>query len=47
MAKHPLRIFSGSCYPELAYEIASNLHIPLGLSTTTHLPDFRNPCQDR
>lgn len=39
MAKHPLRIFSGSCYPDLALEIASNLHIPLGLSSTTHLPD--------
>jgi len=39
MAGHPLRIFSGSCYPGLVQEIALNLNIPVGKSTTTHLPD--------
>jgi ribose-phosphate pyrophosphokinase len=39
MAGHPLRIFSGSCYPELVKEISSILEIPVGKSTTTHLAD--------
>lgn len=36
---HPLRIFSGSAHPELAAEIAQILNVPIGMSTTTHLPD--------
>jgi ribose-phosphate pyrophosphokinase len=34
-----LRIFTGSAHPELAIEIANILGVPLGHSTTTHLPD--------
>lgn len=36
---HPLRIFTGSAHPDLAYEIARILQAPLGHSTTQHLPD--------
>jgi len=39
MSDHPLRIFSGSAHPALAKEIADLLGVPLGLSTTRHLPD--------
>lgn len=39
MAGHPLRIFSGSAHKALAQEIADILGVPLGLSTTTKLPD--------
>lgn len=39
MPEYPLRIFSGSAHPELAQEIARNLNIPLGRSTTRNLPD--------
>ena len=39
MSGHPLRIFSGSSHPELAREIATQLGVPLGKSTTIHLPD--------
>lgn len=39
MSTHQLEIFSGSCYPELAKEIASILDLDLGKSTTTFLPD--------
>jgi ribose-phosphate pyrophosphokinase len=39
MINHPLHIFSGSCYPRLAAEIASNLNMNLGKATTTFLPD--------
>jgi ribose-phosphate pyrophosphokinase len=39
MTDHPLRIFSGSAHPALAAEIASLLNVPLGKSTTRHLPD--------
>jgi ribose-phosphate pyrophosphokinase len=39
MAAHPLQVFAGSSHPELAVEIAQLLNIPLGLSTTTVLPD--------
>jgi ribose-phosphate pyrophosphokinase len=39
MQNHPLHIFSGSCFPELANEIAIYLDSPLGKATTTFLPD--------
>ncbi len=39
MGDYPLRIFSGSAHPALAKEIADLLGVPLGLSTTRHLPD--------
>lgn len=35
----PLQVFSGTSHPELAIEIAQLLNVPLGLSTTTYLPD--------
>jgi ribose-phosphate pyrophosphokinase len=34
-----MRIFTGSAHPGLAIEIANILNVPLGLATTTHLPD--------
>lgn len=39
--RHPLRIFSGSANRPLAQEIADQLGVPLGCSTTTHLPDSK------
>jgi ribose-phosphate pyrophosphokinase len=39
MSTHPLRIFTGSAHPTLAQEIADSLAVPLGESTTRHLPD--------
>lgn len=39
MPDHPLRIFAGSAHPELAKEVADILEVPLGKSTTRHLPD--------
>ncbi|NTW43122.1 MAG: ribose-phosphate diphosphokinase [Anaerolineaceae bacterium] len=39
MAEHQLDIFSGSCFPDLAIEIASVLSLTVGKSTTTFLPD--------
>ena len=39
MSSHPLRIFTGSAHPQLAIEIADILGVPLGRSTTRHLPD--------
>src|SRR5512138_2452570 len=39
MTLHSLQIFTGSSHPELAIEIAQILNTPLGLSTTTVLPD--------
>jgi len=39
MSSHPLRIFTGSAHPQLAIEIADILGVPLGHSTTRHLPD--------
>ncbi len=39
MSLHPLRIFTGSVHPTLAEEIAGLLGVPLGKSTTRHLPD--------
>jgi ribose-phosphate pyrophosphokinase len=39
MASHPLHIFTGSCYPQLAQEIGEYLHLPVGKAKTTHLPD--------
>jgi len=39
MADHPLRIFTGCAHKGLAQEIADILGVPLGLSTTTKLPD--------
>jgi ribose-phosphate pyrophosphokinase len=39
VSNHPLRIFTGSAHPELALEIANLLGVPLGSSTTRHLPD--------
>ena len=39
MSAHPLRIFSGSSHPELANEIAQQLGVSLGQTTTQHLPD--------
>jgi ribose-phosphate pyrophosphokinase len=39
MAKHPLRIFSGSSHLSLAQEIAGILDVPVGKSTTQQLPD--------
>lgn len=39
MTDSPLQIFAGTSHPELAVEIAHTLNIPLGLSTTTILPD--------
>jgi ribose-phosphate pyrophosphokinase len=39
MPDHPLRIFTGSAHPGLALEIADILQVPLGKSTTRHLPD--------
>ena len=39
MTEHPLRIFSGSAHPSLAQEVANLLSVPIGKSTTIHLPD--------
>jgi ribose-phosphate pyrophosphokinase len=39
MSDHLLRIFSGSSHPTLATEITNILHLQLGNSTTTRLPD--------
>jgi len=39
MARHPLRIFSGSAHPTLAAEIADLLGVKIGQSTTRRLPD--------
>lgn len=39
MSAHPLRIFCGSSHPELANEIAQQLGVPLGKTTTRRLPD--------
>jgi ribose-phosphate pyrophosphokinase len=39
MSTHALRIFTGSAHPTLAQEIADNLGVPLGKSTTRRLPD--------
>ena len=39
MSSHPLRIFTGSAHPELAAEVAKYLGLPVGRSTTRHLPD--------
>lgn len=39
MAEHQLDIFTGSCFPDLAIEIASFLGLEVGNSTTTFLPD--------
>ncbi len=39
MASHPLHIFTGSCYPQLAQEIGDYLNLPVGKAQTTHLPD--------
>jgi ribose-phosphate pyrophosphokinase len=39
LSVHPLRIFTGSAHPKLAEEIADVLGVPLGKSTTRHLPD--------
>lgn len=39
MPRHPLHIFSGSSFPDLAEEIVSHLSLPLGKSKTTFLPD--------
>jgi ribose-phosphate pyrophosphokinase len=39
MSESHLQIFAGSSHPELANEIAHLLHLPLGQSTTTILPD--------
>jgi ribose-phosphate pyrophosphokinase len=39
MARHPLRIFSGSAHPALAKEIADLLGVPVGESLTRKLPD--------
>ena len=39
MSSHPLRVFSGSAHPALAREIAEQLGIELGKSSTRRLPD--------
>lgn len=39
MSTHPLRIFAGSAHPTLAAEVAALLKVPLGKSTSVHLPD--------
>jgi ribose-phosphate pyrophosphokinase len=39
MSNHPFQIFTGSSHPELAVEVAQLLNLPLGMSTTTRLPD--------
>jgi len=39
LSVHTLRIFSGSAHPALAKEIADTLGVPLGKTTTLHLPD--------
>jgi ribose-phosphate pyrophosphokinase len=39
MAVYPLRIFSGSSHPALALEIAEQLDVPLGRSTSQQFPD--------
>src|SRR5512143_3346605 len=39
MSIHSLRIFTGSAHPALALEIANQLRVPMGKSTTRHLPD--------
>ena len=39
MSNHPIHVFTGSAHPKLAQEIAIILNIPLGKSTTLHLPD--------
>jgi ribose-phosphate pyrophosphokinase len=39
MSTHSLRIFTGSAHPDLANEIAAQLSVPLGKSTSQSLPD--------
>ncbi len=39
MHEHPMHIFSGSKFPQLAEEIANLLQVELGKSITTFLPD--------
>lgn len=39
MERHPLHIFSGSGFPELAAELSNNLKLELGNGKTTFLPD--------
>jgi ribose-phosphate pyrophosphokinase len=39
MSEHPIHVFTGSAHPELTLEITKILNIPLGKSTTLHLPD--------
>ena len=39
MSDYPFQIFSGSSHPSLALEIATSLGIPLGHSSSRHLPD--------
>jgi ribose-phosphate pyrophosphokinase len=39
MSIHPLHIFSGSCYQEIAYDVAKQLNLDIGNATTTFLPD--------
>jgi ribose-phosphate pyrophosphokinase len=39
MSERSFRVFSGSAHPALAQDIAKILKMPLGLSTTHHLPD--------
>ncbi len=39
MSSHPLHIFSGSRYPQLAEEIANALNLPIGNAFSTYLPD--------
>jgi ribose-phosphate pyrophosphokinase len=39
MSGHPLRIFSGSSHPQLASEVAMQLGVTVGKSTTQRLPD--------
>jgi len=39
MSSHPLHIFSGSRFVQLAEEITTELHLQLGSATSTFLPD--------
>ncbi len=39
MSTHPLRIFTGSSHPALAYEVTNILGVPLGKSTTRSFDD--------
>ncbi len=39
MSNHPLRIFTGTAHPVLAKEIAEELGVTLGKSTTSTMPD--------